>query len=92
MAQKARENMPKYVSVDDLDAYMRNGSIDRKLDLNTLHRIPVADVVPVIRCAKCGKRATSECPMYENSGEISDHDWTEDDGYCSLGAAKEAAK
>ena len=40
--------MPKYVSVDDLDTYMRRGSRDGNLDINTLHRFPAADVAPVV--------------------------------------------
>ena len=62
--------MPEYVSVDELDKSMRNQT-DHKLDLNTLHRFPSADVAPVVRaeiitkmgefdtryqaCSRCGE-------------------------------------
>ena len=43
-----------------------------------------ADVVQVVRCKDCCKRSTDQCPMYEDSEELT-HDWTQDDWYCSLG-------
>ena len=60
----------EYIGIDTLDAYMRNGSIDHKLDLDTLHRMPTADVVPVVRCKDC---------KYHKP-EVSNGQW----GHCEL--------
>lgn len=50
----------EYIGVETLDAYMRNGSIDRKLDLDTLHRLPAADVVEVVQCKDCEQYVAGE--------------------------------
>lgn len=45
-----------------------------------LDAAPTVDAVPVVRCEKCRKFKTYECPMYFANGE---------DDFCSYGERKE---
>lgn len=52
-----------------------------------VHRLPVADVAPVVRCRDCANRGTGSCPMEGDFPWIS----SDSDGFCHRGARKEDA-
>lgn len=48
--------------------------------IDIIAHAPTVDAVPVVRCGKCRKFKTYECPMYFANGE---------DDFCSYGERKE---
>lgn len=66
-----------------------------------IEHAPTKDAVEVVRCKDCKHRHEDGCPMYfeeqididEGDGyydtEYIIHDYTQDDGYCSLGERRE---
>lgn len=62
--------------------------------VSIVYSAPTIDAVPVVRCKDCWKRGGYHCPMFyeelmsydEDRSEWLEHDQTENDGFCHLGA------